>query len=224
MKIGHDQYVIGFGRARPPVDRSAVSPRVLLALRADRYDLDRWERSMAQGLADLVESFGSSPLTHLTVKGDQSYATAATWERVFRTFLLLEELEIGSINRWDSASDVSDVFRGLHAASTAGPTDCKVACPNLKAIRVEGISTMATYAAMRDCFRYRGERGVILESLNMESLSDDYEIPSELRREFVQDVSAMVKSTQAGCLSSPGSEGGEHEGSDVDFNDGWDEA
>ncbi|KAM5545693.1 hypothetical protein V8D89_000731 [Ganoderma adspersum] len=75
----------------------------------------QWGPFMATGLGDVVRTFGRSPLTCLVVEGNHTYGTAAAWERIFRTFPLLEELNVGG----HPPSDVAVVFRGLHAASTS---------------------------------------------------------------------------------------------------------
>ncbi|PIL34668.1 hypothetical protein GSI_03448 [Ganoderma sinense ZZ0214-1] len=215
MTICGNQYSIGCRHTKSSVDRPAGdSPRVLLMLTPSGYDWP-WDRSMAQGLGDLVEAFGSSPLTRLTIRGDQSNSTAAVWERVFRTFPLLEELDLEGPRH--ASSNVRDVFRGLHAASAPhtereSESRCTVACPNLRDIRLVGVATPSTYKAMHECLRYRGDRGVVLESLKMKSLADCYRDEDEdededdndnngdgdsLRRGFIEGVSDVVKSIEA---------------------------
>ncbi|KAI1793636.1 hypothetical protein LXA43DRAFT_198536 [Ganoderma leucocontextum] len=195
MEVRGDLYSIHCGYVRPSVDRPGDSPRVLLKLHPG-YRAGGWDRAMARVLDDLVQSFGPSPLTRLNVDGDQSYGTAAAWERVFRTFPLLEELDVNK-DCYRDTGDVSVIFHGLHAASVAH-ADSGVACPNLKDIRVQGGSTPATYEAMWVCFRYRCERGVLLDSLNVESLLDRDELASTLRRGFIEDMSGVVKCVHAG--------------------------
>ncbi len=191
-----NKHTISCGYVGPQDDlRSGDPPPVVLKLDPG-FRAGEWSRSTAQGLDDLVQSFGPSPLASLTVtNGHTCNATATAWERVFRTFPgpLLEELRVGSRK---ASSDVSNVFRGLHAASTTH-TDSIVACAKLKKIIVEGVASAATYEAMRDCFRYlSGDRRVVLESLNTESLIDQDDIASGSRLRFI--MSGVVKSIEAG--------------------------
>ncbi|KAI1793651.1 hypothetical protein LXA43DRAFT_199061 [Ganoderma leucocontextum] len=151
-----------------------------------------WGGFMSQGLVDLVECFGRSPLTHLTVKGDHSHGTVEAWERVFRTFPLLEEVDLGG----SSGSEVTDVFRGLHAASTAHE-DSPVACHNLKQLHVAGLGLVETYAAMKECLRYRSDRGVILQVLNLKYLPDAEGLTPQVRRAFVKDLCKAAECIQA---------------------------
>ena len=207
MTIWADKYTISCGRAGPLIYNSVGdSPQVLLILKSSRFG--NWNRSMVKGLDDLVEAFGSSPLTRLAIDGDQTHSTADAWERVFRAFPLLEELDLNDYRSNLFGSDVCNVFRGLHAASTAhaDSESVTVACPNLRHIHVNGLAKVATYEAMRECLRYRGDRGVVLDSLDMKSLADwcddgvhsdddTFESPSgpRFRRGFIQDVSNVVK-------------------------------
>ncbi|KAM5545612.1 hypothetical protein V8D89_000650 [Ganoderma adspersum] len=93
-------------------DCPSESPYVALFLELHR---SQWGPFMATGLGDVVRTFGRSPLTCLVVEGNHTYGTAAARERIFRTFPLLEELNVGG----HPPSDVAVVFRGLHAASTS---------------------------------------------------------------------------------------------------------
>ncbi|KAI1788957.1 hypothetical protein LXA43DRAFT_893772 [Ganoderma leucocontextum] len=155
-----------------------------LTLYIDNVPAVTWNSFMAQGLDDIVECYGRSPLTCLTVSGNHGYATVVAWERVFRTFPLLEKLNIGG----RTMCSVSKVFLGLHAASS-NHSDSPVACPNLKNVRVEGLGSADTYEAMRECFRYRGDRGAILQALNLVGLFD---VTSELRLAFRNDLFKAV--------------------------------
>ncbi|KAI1785628.1 hypothetical protein LXA43DRAFT_1185644 [Ganoderma leucocontextum] len=161
----------------------------LLAKRACAFYLDatddtQWDRFITQGLGDLVRCFGHSPLTSLTVEADHSNATAAAWERVFRTFPLLEELAI------KGSDDVSTFVLGLHAASSAQHSP--VACTNLKKISLEGLGPVATYEAMRKCFQHRADGGVArLEILDLVYLSS--EVAGEALRRFIEDLHEAVE-------------------------------
>ena len=142
-----------------PAAIPAKSPRDYSTLTLD-LDRHQWRPYMAQGLDDLVHFFAGSPLTFLMVWGDHTYGTAAAWGKVFRTFPLLEGLEIGGYN------EVAVVFRGLHAASSRPHADSTVACQNLKNVVLRGMGEMETYDAMRECFRWRGDRGVVLKVID----------------------------------------------------------
>ena len=217
VSVRDREYTIGCGYVRPHDDPSGDSPQVLLELdpgnrrRADGL----WDQAMTQGLDDLVQSFGPSPLTRLSVGGNQSYGTAAAWERVFRKFPVLEELNV--FRDRDNAGGAANIFLGLHAASTTH-TDSMVACPNLKGIDIDDTSTVETYEAMRDCFVYRGERGIALESLSIKTLIDSDDMASAARRGFIGDVSRVVKSIEVGYGLVV------LEGVEKRLDDGWDEA
>ena len=166
---------------------SEESPYVTLCL-AIHHSL--WGPFMATGLGDLVRTFGRSPLTYLTVEGNHTYGNAAAWERIFWTFPLLEELSIGGY----SPSDVGGVFCGLHAASVStsngmdGDAPGSVACPNLKYVRVGGIGSVEVYEAVRECFRWRGERGLVMEVLDLMGLQDQDGSVSDVLCALVEDL------------------------------------
>ena len=71
---------------------------------------------------------------------------------------------------------------------------------------------------MRDCFLYRGERGVALESLSIKTLIDSDDVASAARRGFIGDVSRVVKSIEVGYGLVV------LEGVEKRLDDGWDEA
>ena len=189
VSVRGGEYTIGCGYVRPHLKGPENSPRVILKLNTGNRD-ELWNGAMGQGLDDLIHAFGPSPLRRLCVSGDRGHGTTDAWERVFRAFPLLEELIV--LRERHNTHDVSDVFLGLHAAS-AVHADSTVACPSLRDIRVEGPSTVATYEAMRDCFRYRADRGVVLETLDLEASVGWADVPSPLRHGFVKDICAVVK-------------------------------
>ena len=120
----------------------------------------------------------------LTVTGDHTYATANAWETVLRTFAHLEELKIcGS-----TYTHVTPVFQGLLMASTLHE-GLPVACPNLKWIGVEGSGRVETYTVMRDCFRYRGDKGVVLQVLDLTFMPDAEGLTLQLRDALIKDMS-----------------------------------
>lgn len=130
---------------------------------------------------------------------DHKRESAEAWEQVFRSFPRLEELIL--FGDCLAARDVTDIFRGLHAASSTSLGDASgevttIACPGLRDICVQGTSTVETYEAMWECFRYRADRGVVLESLNLESLVGCADVPSPLRCGFARDISATVKAVR----------------------------
>ena len=167
---------------------SEGSPRVRFALSTANSDAPDWDPFMPHGLADLVECFARAPLMRLTVTGDHTYATANAWETVFRTFAHLEELKIcGS-----TYTHVTPVFQGLLTASTLHE-DLPVACPNLKRIEVEGSGRVETYTVMRDCFRYRGDKGVVLQVLDLTFMPDAEGLTLQLRDALIKDMSKAVE-------------------------------
>ena len=144
-----------------------------------------WDPWMARGVGDLAQCFGGSPLTVLDLGAeDHSSATVALWEGVFQTFSLLEVLIVGR----GPTAELSNVFRGLHAASHA---DSPVACLNLTRVSAEGLGTVATYEAMGECFRHRADRGARLEVLDL-SMHNDNNLTSEERSRFVEDLRKVV--------------------------------
>ena len=147
----------------------------------------------AQGLDDLVYTFARSPLTSLVIQGDRAYGTVAAWSKVFRTFPLLEELEVCG---HPAAFDPAVVFRGLHATSSGPHADSTVACPNLKYVHPQGIGTVETYDAMRECFRWRGDRGVVLKVLDLEVLRDQGASVSDARRMLTEDLCGAVETIE----------------------------
>ncbi|KAI1793654.1 hypothetical protein LXA43DRAFT_1059672 [Ganoderma leucocontextum] len=181
-----------------PSRADAAKEHAILSLSI--IDDSDWTRPvMMQGLEDLVEGLGRSPLTSLTVDGNHDYGTIDAWERVFRTFPLLQELEIGE------KRDVTNVFLGLHAASTPFP-DGAVACPHLRRIVVDGLSLAATYAALRECFVYRSDRGVVLEVLDLECLFHGEDMTSEARYAFIEDLGRVVECVRVKVKSSESDE------------------
>ncbi|PIL34659.1 hypothetical protein GSI_03439 [Ganoderma sinense ZZ0214-1] len=147
---------------------------------------------MAQCLRDLVECFGASPLTHLDLLWDHSSSDAADWERVFRTFPLLEELIVGSAQYYEAAK----VFVGLHAASSEARVDSLViACPNLRQVSLGGVDAVATYEAMRECLQDRADRGARLQVLDL-SMVFNKDLTSETNQTicgFVEDLRQAVQ-------------------------------
>ncbi|KAM5545593.1 hypothetical protein V8D89_000631 [Ganoderma adspersum] len=158
----------------------------------------QWGPFMATGLDDLVRTLRRSPLTYLMVEGNHTYGTAAAWERIFRAFPLLEKLDIGGY----PPSDIGGVFRGLHAASTStsnrmdGDALGSVACPNLEHVRAGGIGSAEVYEAVRECFRWRGERGVVVKVLDLAGLCDQDPSISDVRCALVGDLRGAVESLQ----------------------------
>ncbi|KAM5545706.1 hypothetical protein V8D89_000744 [Ganoderma adspersum] len=191
LTLRGSEYNISCGYIRPHRDGPKNFPRAIF-----RLDLGSLSAGRV-GLDDLVLVFlggAASPLRRLSVNGDHGRESAAAWAGVFRAFPHLEELILFRDCR--AARDVTDVFRGLHAASSTsvGCADCaRVACPSLRDIYVQGTSTVETYEAIRECFQYRSARGVALESLNIVSLVGWADVPTPLRRGFVRDISAAVK-------------------------------
>ena len=172
--------------------RPGEQQHILLTLSAEP-DNPSWDPCLGQGLADLMDCFGQSPLTSLVVRGDHNYGTVPVWEAVFRTFPLLEKLDITSgTGLYD---DISAVFLALHAVSIGAGTAhtdsdsacAPLACPNLKKVCAQGLGTVRTYEAMVECFRYRGERGAALQLLCLE-LGDGEGVTPALRRAYMQSL------------------------------------
>ena len=151
-----------------------------------------WDRWVAQSLGDLTGCFGRSPLTRLEFHaGDHSSTTVTLWETVFRTFSLLEELDVGRGPR----AELSKVFLGLHAASHA---DAPVACLKLKRVSADGLGTRATYEAMCECFQSRADRGAPLRVLNLRMLFEEGSgLTSKERNGFVKDLRQVVRHVHA---------------------------
>ena len=152
-----------------------------------------WDPFMAHGLADLVRCFGQAPVTCLTVSGKHDYGTVDAWEGVFRAFPRLRFLTV------DGADDsrITSAFRGLHAASTRAACSGElpaIACRDLKEVEVEGLGLVETYEAMEECFRYRGENGVILRVLDLKTLfRTDGGATRQERQEFVDNLCEAVE-------------------------------
>ncbi|PIL34658.1 hypothetical protein GSI_03438 [Ganoderma sinense ZZ0214-1] len=189
------------GASAPSSSRRLDASRLHAVFALLRSDYDEWDPFMAQGLEDLVESMAmgqpglGSPLTQLTVTGVHDHATADAWERVFRTFPALEVLKISG----DPCSHVTDVFRGLHAASTTradSQSQSSVACWDLRHVEVEGLGVVETYAAMEECFRYRSDKGVVVKVLDLVNLPDAEGLTLQARQAFVKDLSRMVECVQ----------------------------
>ncbi|KAM5545596.1 hypothetical protein V8D89_000634 [Ganoderma adspersum] len=188
----------------------STSPDVTLLLELNH---SQWGPFMGTALDDLVRSFRRSPLTYLVVQGNHTYGTAAAWERIFRTFPLLEELGIRGL----PPSDVGVVFRGLHTASKStsirvdgGNALGSVACPNLEYVRAAGIGSLEAYEAVRECFLWRGERGVVVKVLDLSGLRDQGASVSDVRCALVEELQNAVESLQvctgSWCKQSGGSE------------------
>ena len=154
-------------------------------------DNNIWDPWMAHGLNDLAECFTGSPLTCLELSGDHSCATVAAWKRVFRTFPLLEELVVGP-GRY---SELSKVFLGLHVASYDDRSEYTpaVACPNLRLVWAGGVGTEGTYAALRECFCYRADKGSRLGVLDLSMLFEGEELTLEQRCGYVEDLRQAVE-------------------------------
>ncbi|KAM5545594.1 hypothetical protein V8D89_000632 [Ganoderma adspersum] len=142
----------------------------------------------AQGLGGLVECFGRSPLILLERYEDHSCTSVAGWERVFRTFSLLEELVVHSI----PGVELSKVFLGLDAASSGAHEDSSVACLNLRDVSVRGWGTVVTFKAMWECFQRRADRGARPEVLDLRSLYNGNDVTPEERCGFVEDLRQVV--------------------------------
>ncbi|KAM5545710.1 hypothetical protein V8D89_000748 [Ganoderma adspersum] len=193
MMICDSEYQVeGFYRDPNPMGsrRPGEQQHILLTLNTELGN-PSWDPCLGQGLADLMECFGQSPLTSLVVRGDHSYGTVPVWEAVFRTFPLLKNLDITSgTGMYD---DISAVFLALHAVSTGAiHTDsdsacAPPACPHLKKVYAQGLGTVRTYEAMVECFRYRGERGAALQLLSLE-LDDGEGVTPALRRAYMQSL------------------------------------
>ncbi|KAI1793632.1 hypothetical protein LXA43DRAFT_1081217 [Ganoderma leucocontextum] len=139
-------------------------------------------------VSDLVELFGRSPVTSLSI-ADVHPDTVAAWATVFRTFPLLERLSIQAGWGTGCAVGLKNVFLGLHAASTADPDSSTVACPNLAHVSVRAVNMQITkvYGALRTCFRFRGDKGVVLSELKLEFLTSP-KSPQALYRACVKDI------------------------------------
>ncbi|PIL34687.1 hypothetical protein GSI_03467 [Ganoderma sinense ZZ0214-1] len=189
MEVWGDEYEISCGTPRTETKKKDI-PNAMLKLTPNGGR--GWDRSMAQGLDDLINSFGRSPLTRLNVDGDHRYGTVDAWTRVFQTFPLLEILDVSG----EPDVSVETVFVGLHAASVIAPqTDegLTIACPKLKTVNVEGAQgTVEMYEAMLDCFRYRAEKEVVLETLNLGFAVHADDAPSDVRRAYIKDLREVV--------------------------------
>ena len=124
------------------------------------------------------EDFSSTPVT--------------VCEGLFQTFSLLEMLVV----RGEPSTELSKVFRGLHAASHADALP--VACLKLKSVWAEGLGTVATYEAMRECFQHRADRGARLDVLDL-SIHNDKDLTSEERSRFVEDLRKVVGLVRVRC-------------------------
>ncbi len=189
VEVWGDEYKISCGTPRTDTKKDIPNAIFMLTTSGGRG----WDCFMAQGLDDLIISFGQSPITHLNVDGDHTYGTVDAWARVFETFHLLQALNVSG------GPDVSveTVFLGLHAASSAltprGSARSSVACPNLKTINVEGMGAVETYKAMVECFRYRAEKDVApLETLNLGFTANAEDAPSDVRRGYINDLREVV--------------------------------
>ncbi|KAI1793639.1 hypothetical protein LXA43DRAFT_198580 [Ganoderma leucocontextum] len=210
MEVWGDVYEISCGTPRTETKKDIPNAILMLTTSGRRG----WDCFMGQGLDDLVNAFGRSPLTRLNVEGDHRHATLDAWTRVFQTFPLLEVLDVRSgepdvqsgepdvqsgepdVQSGEPDVSVETVFLGLHAASIATTqTDpgSSVACPNLKTVNVEGRETVETYEAMLDCFRYRAEKEVsALETLNLGFVLHPDDVPSDVRRGYIKDLRDVV--------------------------------
>ncbi|PIL34662.1 hypothetical protein GSI_03442 [Ganoderma sinense ZZ0214-1] len=204
-----------------PVDSEVLpdsDPQVTTATLSLQLHHSQGNAFMRTALNDLVRCFRLSPLTSLEVKGNHAYGTVAAWESVFRAFPLLEELVIDS---WfgDPLSDVTVVFRGLHAASTSpvdvrsgsgspsgDPPALEVACANLQCVYVRGMGLVEAYEALRECFRWRGERGVVVKVLDLTNLRDQDAAAADVRSALVEDLQGAVETLRV--YSSPKRRGG----------------
>ena len=188
MTISGDEYEISGENPRIEPKKDISNATFMLGSRDGRG----WDHFMTQGLDDLINSFGRSPLTCLNVYGDHQHGAADAWSRVFRTFPLLQVLDISG----EPDGSVETVFLGLHAASqsaaTQTDTSSSVACPSLKTVAVECKGTVETYTAILDCFRYRAEKGVVLDTLNLGFALHAEDVPPDARRAYVKDLREAV--------------------------------
>ncbi|KAM5545608.1 hypothetical protein V8D89_000646 [Ganoderma adspersum] len=187
MEVWGDEYEISCGTPRAKAKKDV--PNAIFKLTNPGRG---WDRFMAQGLDDLVNAFGRAPLTRLNVDGDHRYGTVDAWARVFLTFPRLEMLDVSG----EPDVSVETVFLGLHAASTTTTQEdgglAGLACPKLKTVNVEGKGTVEAYEAMLDCFRYRAEKDVVLETLNLGFATHADDAPSDVRRAYVKDLREVV--------------------------------
>ncbi|KAM5545611.1 hypothetical protein V8D89_000649 [Ganoderma adspersum] len=181
------------------IDPETDYPEVLATLAAlVRFRPE--EDPQMRGLDDLVECFGpAAHLTSLKLYGDKPLAPADTWKSIFRTFPLLEEIDIDGRAKFE----VANVFLGLHAASSgASDSDSEsgssVACLNLRQVSVLGLGTVATYEAMGVCFQSRADRGACLQVLNLRRLDDEWHLTFEQHRGFVVALRRAVGCVRVG--------------------------
>ena len=196
VEVWGDEYEISCGTPRATAKKDV--PNAIFKLTNPGRG---WDRFMAQGLNDLVNAFGRSPLTRLNVDGDHRCGTVDAWARVFLAFPSLEMLDVSG----EPHVSVETVFLGLHAASspssshtgvetteTEGGATGDLACPKLKTVNVEGKGTVEAYEAMLDCLRYRTEKGGVLETLNLGFAAHADDAPSDVRRAYLLDLREVV--------------------------------
>ncbi|PIL34665.1 hypothetical protein GSI_03445 [Ganoderma sinense ZZ0214-1] len=176
ITILYDKYEMRFSQTGSPIST--------LTAGIDVSESPSWDPDT--GLRDLVECFGRAPLTSLTVGILHPHLVVDAWERVFRTFPLLEDLDI------DGEYEFSQVFLGLHAASSKEHEGSSVACPNLRQVSAVGLGVTEAYEAMRECFQYRADRGARLQVLDLSMLVNK-DLPSETLCGFVADLRQAVE-------------------------------
>ena len=147
-------------------------------------------------VADLALLLGRAPLTSLWIV-ETMPDTVSAWESVFRTFALLERLELDGYKD-TSPAGVTNVFLGLHAAS-AGNADGQVACPNLTHIKVTCSGCAPVLEPIHACIRHRGERGSVLVDMDFRGVICSPE-RSPSSWELIRDMESYTKrlSVQSG--------------------------
>ncbi|KAI1788150.1 hypothetical protein LXA43DRAFT_1026425 [Ganoderma leucocontextum] len=122
-----------------------------------------WAGRMSDGLTDLLELFGSAPLTHLETLGYCTTVDVEIWAQLFRTFPSLVSLE----------ADVDEaVFTGLLEASLASPVDGPVVCRALERVSMtDEWGVLKNVEPLLDplihCLLYRADRGTRLKELHL---------------------------------------------------------
>ncbi|TFK90723.1 hypothetical protein K466DRAFT_651411 [Polyporus arcularius HHB13444] len=169
-----------------------------VSLKGYRQFSDRWE-----AMEGFMRTFTDAPVRSLTVTGAAQYVSGATWEHVFRSLPMLEELDIRGSDYFGS------VFAALRSASAHGGGI--MCCPDLSTVSLRDYSyapgfqpdpfPQAMFDQLLDALRMRAERGVRLEKLKITSCYRHWR-PDEGCEDLTVALKSLVSNVESNLIAS----------------------